>query len=153
MWRTGYTASAFIVHCGRLWQHSLIAGSGGVTQILGATWRFAFREIHWVTLASTLNIWAEPSVRSTSIWSGTEDVTKGGKEAFPSALNMERAGSSQVYSEWASSTLCLSLFAVCSSHFIKMSPFPFLFACGISPGLQVHPVPPAGEMNVLWRAQ
>lgn len=40
-------------------------------------------------------------------------------------------------------------FAVCSSHFIKMSPFPFLFACGISPGLQVHPVPPAGEMNVL----
>lgn len=74
---------------------------------------------------------------------------EGGKEAFPSALNMERAGSSQVYSEWASSTLCLSLFAVCSSHFIKMSPFPFLFACGISPGLQVHPVPPAGEMNVL----
>lgn len=88
-------------------------------------------------------------LRSTSIWSGTEDVTKGGKEAFPSALNMERAGSSQVYSEWASSILCLSLFAVCSSHFIKMSPFPFLFACGVSPGLQVHPVPPAGEMNVL----
>lgn len=61
MWRNGYTASTFIVHCGRLWQHSLIAGSGGVKQILGATWRFAFREIHWVTLPSTFNIW-DPEV-------------------------------------------------------------------------------------------